>query len=260
MHHQQPASRQRVAQRAVEILARLRVRRPRVHCITNTVAQNFTANALLAAGCLPSMTVSGEEVGSFVSGAQGLLVNLGTFDKERREAITIALDAARSNALPWVLDPVFVDRAPTRTAFARELIAHRPTVIRLNHAEFSTLAGGKPSADAVAAYARTGQAVVGLSGESDLVSDGERTASIANGHPLMARVTAMGCAGSALVVACLATEADAFIATVAALLIINIAGELAAEKSAGPGRFAASIIDALYNLDGPTLIDRAKVN
>ena len=260
MHHPQAAPRQSVAQSAVEILARLRVRRPRVHCITNTVAQNFTANALLAAGCQPSMTVSGEEVGSFVSGAQGLLVNLGTFDKERREAITIALDAARSNAVPWVLDPVFVDRAPTRTAFARELIAHRPTVIRLNHAEFSTLTGSKPSLDAVAAYARTGQAVIGLSGESDLVSDGERTASIANGHPLMARVTAMGCAGSALVVACLTTEPDAFIATVAALLIINLAGELAAQKSAGPGSFAASIIDVLYNLDGPTLIDRAKVS
>src|SRR5262245_2298592 len=260
MHHPQAASRQSVAQSAAEILARLRVRRPRVHCITNTVAQNFTANALLAAGCLPSMTVSPEEVDAFVPGAQGLLVNLGTFDKERREAIMIALDTARSNARPWVLDPVFVDRAPTRAAFARELIARRPTVIRLNHAEFSTLAGGKPLPDTVAAYARAGQAVVGLSGESDLVSNGERTTSIANGHPLMARVTAMGCAGSALVVACLAIEPDAFIGTVAALLIINIAGELAAEGSAGPGSFAASIIDALYNLDGPTLIERAKVS
>jgi hydroxyethylthiazole kinase len=260
MHHPKAAPRQSVAQSATGILARLRVRRPRVHCITNTVAQNFTANALLAAGCLPSMTVSAEEVGSFVSSAQGLLVNLGTFDKERHEAITIAIEAARSNALPWVLDPVFVDRAPTRAAFARELIAQRPAVIRLNHAEFSTLAGGRPLPDAVAAYARTGQAVVGLSGESDLVSDGERTALIANGHPSMARVTAMGCAGSALVVACLAMEPNPFIATVAALLIINIAGELAAEKSAGPGSFAASIIDALYNLDGPTLIDRAKVS
>jgi hydroxyethylthiazole kinase len=260
MHHPQAASRYSVAQSAAEILARFRVRRPRVHCITNTVAQNFTANALLAAGCVPSMTVSVDEVGSFVSGAQGLLVNLGTFDRERREAMAIAVDAARSNALPWVLDPVFVDRAPTRAAFARGLIARRPTVIRLNHAEFSTLAGDKPSSDAVATYARANQIVVGLSGESDLVSDGDRAVSIANGHPLMSRVTAMGCAGSALVVACRAIEPDAFVATAAALLIINIAGEVAAEGSAGPGSFATSIIDALYNLDGPTLIERAKVS
>src|SRR5690349_24608581 len=95
MHHPQAASRRSVAQGAAEILARLRVRRPRVHCITNTVAQNFTANALLAAGCVPSMTVSVEEVGAFVSGAQGLLVNLGTFDNERRQAMGIARSEER---------------------------------------------------------------------------------------------------------------------------------------------------------------------
>src|SRR5262249_28463044 len=119
--------------------------------------------------------------------------------------------------------------------------------------------GRRELADGVADYARTGKTVIGLSGESDLVSDGERMVSIANGHPLMARVTAMGCAGSALIAACLAMEPDAFIATVAALLIIHIAGELSPEKSARPGSFPASIIDAVYNLDGPTLIDRAKV-
>src|SRR5262249_43427063 len=58
------------------------------------------------------------------------------------------------------------------------------------------------------------------------------------------------CAGSALVTACLAVEPDAFRAAVAALVIIGVAGELAAEKSAGPGSFAVAIIDALHNLDG----------
>jgi hydroxyethylthiazole kinase len=75
----------------------------------------------------------------------------------------------------------------------------------------------------------------------------------------MARVTAMGCAGSALVAACLAVESDAFRATIAALVIVGVAGEVAAEKSGGPGSFAAAIIDTLYNLDGPTLTKRTKV-
>ena len=35
---------------AADVLARLRAKNPRVHCITNAVAQNFTANVLLAAG------------------------------------------------------------------------------------------------------------------------------------------------------------------------------------------------------------------
>ena len=75
----------------------------------------------------------------------------------------------------------------------------------------------------------------------------------------MAKVTAMGCAASALVAACLAVEPDAWRATAGALVMIGVAGELAAAKAEGPGSFAVAIIDALHNLDGPTLVARAKV-
>src|SRR3954463_6498445 len=92
-----------------DILARLRVRGPRVHCITNSVAQTFTANTLLAAGAIPSMTLSAAEIGSFVARADAVLVNLGTFDAERRAAATAALEVAGEGRVPWVLDPVFVD-------------------------------------------------------------------------------------------------------------------------------------------------------
>jgi hydroxyethylthiazole kinase len=260
MHHPQAPSRNSVAQAAADILMRLRARAPRIHCITNAVAQNFTANVLLAAGAVPSMTLSPEEIGPFVASAQGLLVNLGTFDRERRQATMIAIDSAAAHKLPWVLDPVFVDRIPPRAAFARELIGRRPTVLRLNHAEFSVLSGEAPSRDAAVAFARTSGVVVALSGETDLVTDGERIAAVSNGHPLMAKVTAMGCAGSALVAACLSIEPDAFQATSAALLMIGVAGEIAAEKSAGPGSFAATIIDTLYGLDSAALVARAKVS
>jgi len=260
MHHPEKVSHDGIVQVALEIIGRVRHRSPRVHCITNTVAQNFTANALLALGCAPSMTLSPGEIGPFVTGAQGLLVNLGTFDDERREAIGIAVEAAAKQRLPWVLDPVFVDRAPPRAAFARELIGRRPAVIRLNHIEFSELAGDAPSRDAAMAFARNNRVVVALSGATDLVTDGKRVVSIANGHPLMTKVTAMGCVASALVAACLTAEPDALHATVAAAVTMGVAGELAAEKSIGPGSFAVAIIDALHNLGGPTLTARAKVS
>ena len=75
---------------AADVLARIRAQRPRVHCITNSVAQNFTANMLLAAGAVPSMTLAVEEIADFVAGADALLVNLGTLDPERRAAIDLA--------------------------------------------------------------------------------------------------------------------------------------------------------------------------
>jgi hydroxyethylthiazole kinase len=245
---------------ASELLDRLRTRGPGVHCITNTVAQNFTTNVLLAMGCVPSMTLSNEEIGDFVSRSDALLVNLGTFDRERREATMTALDAASQRKLPWVLDPVLVDRSPLRANFARDLIKRGPSVIRLNLAEFAALAETEISPDAAKIYARDHGIVLGLSGETDLVTDGRRTISIANGHSFMAKVTAMGCAGSALVAACLAVEKDAWLATVAAMLILGIAGERAAVNAAGPGSFAVAIIDALYSLDQTTIRQMARIS
>ena len=107
MHHPQAASRNGAAQSAPDILARLRARAPRIHCITNAVAQNFTANVLLAAGCVPSMTLSPEEIGAFVAGAQGLLVNLGTFDAERRVRLPMRADQRSLNLSNAVAVAVF---------------------------------------------------------------------------------------------------------------------------------------------------------
>ena len=245
---------------AAAVLDRLRTRGPRVHCITNAVAQNFTANALLAIGAVPSMTLAAEEIGAFVARAQGLLVNLGTFDRERREATALAVQSAATHGVPWLLDPVFVDRSELRAAYARDLIGQGPRALRLNRAEFAALSGGEPDSLAISTYARGRNLVVGLSGETDLVADGERLVSIANGHPLMAKVTAMGCAASAIVAACLGVEDDAFRATAAALTIVGVAGEMASETARGPGSFAVAILDALHNLDGPRLMSHAKVN
>jgi hydroxyethylthiazole kinase len=241
------------------LLGRLRARNPRVHCITNSVAQNFTANMLLAVGCVPSMTLSGEEIGLFVARSNALLVNLGTFDRERRAATEIAVQSASQNHVPWALDPVFIDGSPPRAEFARGLVAQSPNVVRLNRAEFFALSGREPTRGSIAAYARDSKTVVGLSGEADLVSDGERLAAIANGHPLMSKVTAMGCAASALTAACLAVEDDSWRAAAGAFIIMGVAGELAATKADGPGSFAVAMIDALHHLDEPALTARAQV-
>ncbi|MTW15313.1 hydroxyethylthiazole kinase [Rhodoplanes serenus] len=245
-----------------DVLARLRERRPRVHCITNTVAQAFTANVLLAAGAVPSMTHSAEEVAAFVGSADALLVNLGTLDGERRAAIDLAVDAAVANARPWVLDPVFVDRSPLRRDVAAGLLVRRPAVVRLNETEFAALAAapaGPPETAALAAFAAEAGSVVALTGATDRITDGRRLAGVANGHRWMARITAMGCAGAALVAACLAVEDDAWLAAVAGHVVLGVAAERAAVVSSGPGSLAVAILDALSDLDSKDLHERAKV-
>jgi hydroxyethylthiazole kinase len=245
---------------AADVFARLRARAPRVHCITNSVAQQFTANVLLAAGAVPSMTISPEEIGSFVAGADALLINLGTFDAERRTAIDAAIGTARAGGKPWVLDPVFVERAPPRAQFARDILIRGPAIVRLNTAEFAALSGDDPAGDGPVRFAKDHATVVAVTGGVDRITDGARDAVIANGDPLMGLVTAMGCAGSALVAAALAVEADPFVAASAALTAFGVAGEVAALDVDGPGTFATAIIDALYRLDRAALRQRARVS
>jgi hydroxyethylthiazole kinase len=248
-----------IASAAVGVLSRIRDRAPRVHCITNAVAQNFSANMLLAAGAVPSMTIATGEVGEFAARADALLVNLGTFDPERREACTLAIEAVKRHGRPWLLDPVFIERSQPRTQFARSLLAQRPTAIKLNHAEYVALAGHDPEREELARFVEDHGAVVGLTGQADVVAGPGRRAEIGNGDPMMTKVTAMGCAGGALIAACLAVESDAWLATVSGLLILGVAGEIAASKAAGPGSLAVGILDAVYALDADTLIASARV-
>lgn len=249
-------------QQAAALLARLRDRDPavRVHAITNAAAQVLTANFLLAAGAVPSLTTAPDEASAFTARANALLVNLGTLDADRRAAIPWAIATARAGGKPWVLDPVFVDASPPRLELARLCLAGQPTILRCNRAEFAVLAGQEATPDAVAAFARSVKAVIALTGPVDWVSDGERLFSIANGHPLMARVTALGCAATALIAALAALEADALAAAVSALLIVGIAGEIAAESARGPGTFQPAFLDAVAALTPDMIRRRARLS
>lgn len=230
---------------ASRLLVRLRQRAPRIHCLTNSVAQTFTANVLLALGAVPSMTIAREEVVDFVKSADGLLVNLGTVDPERRAAIELALPAADEAGLGFVLDPVLVNRSSARRELAEACLSRGPAVVRANAEEVAALAGGGDAKGLARRFATT----VALTGAVDQVTDGRREVMVRHGHPLMSRVTAMGCAASAVVAAFLAVEADPVRAAAAALTVVGIAGERAGAVAQGPGSFVPAYLDALYRFD-----------
>jgi hydroxyethylthiazole kinase len=245
---------------AGSLLERLRAERIRVHAITNAAAQTFTANLLLAAGGIPSLTVAPEEVPAFTSRSAALLVNLGTLDSDRRAAVPEAIATARTNAKPWVFDPVFVEASPTRLDFARVCLAGKPHVLRCNAKEFTALAGDEPTPGSIQAFAKDHGTVVALTGVVDLISDGNNVLCVENGHPLMTRVTAMGCAGTALVAAFAALHGSAIEAAAAALLVTGVAGEIAANEANGPGTFQPAFLDALFHLDSATLVTCGRVS
>ena len=75
---------------------------------------------------------------------------------------------------------------------------------------------------------------------------------------VMAKVTALGCALSAIVAAFAAGAPDAFLATVAAVGVYGVAGEKAAETALRPGSFRVAFIDALEAVSAPEVATRMR--
>lgn len=232
---------------------------PRVHCITNAVAMTYTANMLLAVGAIPTLSMAVGEITDFVTGASSLSINIGTLDAQRRIAIEQAINVAMEQGKPWVLDPVLVNCSTARYRYAEGLLRYKPSVIRGNATEIAVLAGLETD-EAPRALARSAGSIVVQTGPSDIVTSGRHTLAVANGHPIMTRVTAMGCAASALIGAFLAVENDPLAAAAQAMLALCVAGEIAAESASGPGTLQVRILDELYRLDGATLAQRSRIS
>ncbi|WP_165839947.1 hydroxyethylthiazole kinase [Motiliproteus coralliicola] len=231
---------------------------PRIQCITNPVAMDFSADILLAVGAQTSMTMGMDEIAEFVTSADCLSVNTGTLDSTRRAAIDTAVQTAIDFNKPWVLDPVSVHASSTRRSYAQGLLEFRPSVIRGNYAEIHALANDE-SANAPQKLARQTGAVVVQSGETDLITDGRRTLLMTNGSVLQTRVAAMGCASSALIGGFLAVNPDPFEAAVHALLTIGVAAEESVKLGTGPGSFKMHLLDCIYNLNEDLLVQRGRI-
>ncbi|QTV79767.1 hydroxyethylthiazole kinase [Microbacterium sp. NIBRBAC000506063] len=261
-----PSTDSTVAEEAARLLAGLRAAPSLTHCITNAVVTGFTANALLAVGAAPAMVDIVGESELFAGIASGVLINLGTPTPEQRAASLEAVAGARAAGTPWVLDPVAIGVLPVRTALAQELVEQRPTAIRGNASEILALAGmsaggrgvdatdtTEAAADAAQVLARRHGSVVAVSGEVDLVTDGDRVIRIAGGDVLLTRVTGGGCALGAIMAAFLGAarslEISPLLAVAGASLVYARAAERAAGEASGPGSFAVALLDALAAIE-----------
>jgi hydroxyethylthiazole kinase len=221
------------------VLQQIAEQKVRVHCLTNTVAEPITANVLLSLGAVPSLSSDPDEIPDFLRTAQSLMVNLGTPGTDRFLARRMAASSANNMGMPWVLDPVMVDRSGIRRAEAIRMIKLKPTVVRCNAGEASTLAETLEEFSGILAG----------TGAVDRLRSHDHKASLTVGHPLLPKVTATGCALSAGVAAFLACHReDRFQATLAALAAFGAAGAYAGERAQGPGSFAVALLDAFPNL------------
>jgi hydroxyethylthiazole kinase len=264
-----------MAQKAAENLRRVRDRKPLVHNITNFVVMNFTANALLACGASPVMAHAAEEVEEMVSWAGALVLNIGTLSPPWVQAMLKAGKRANELHVPLILDPVGAGATRLRTDSARRLIeALSIHVIRGNASEVLSLAGDKSEsrtkgvdsvhtvdqvAETAGALAKELRTTLAITGAVDLITDGERTCRVMNGHEMMSHVTGTGCAATVIIGAFLAVDSNPLEAAATGLAYFGLAGEKAAAKAPGPGSFQIALLDALYEMKEEELRAGAKI-
>jgi hydroxyethylthiazole kinase len=234
--------------------------------ITNSVTINFVANAQLAVGGAAAMVYLPDE-GEFLAKAGGAsYINVGTLLPVYEESLPRMARTLYEAGRPWVLDPVAVGIGALRTDLLRQFKAYKPGIIRGNASEIIALAGlweleggtdaskvrgvdstdqvaaAKPAAIALAGW--TGGAVA-VSGETDLVTDGEIAAISHGGSHFMEKITGAGCSLGG-VAAVYATAATPFVAALTAASVYNLAGRRAEKRAEGPGSFQVAFLDELY--------------
>lgn len=255
----------------IAALALVREQKPLVVNITNYVVMNNTANALLAIGASPIMAHSRQEMAEMMHIAGSLVINIGTLDSKWIKRMLFAVEQANANNKPIVLDPVGCGASVLRTQTARTLAANANNlIIRGNASEIIALAGeasqtkGVDALDSSDTALAAAQALVAqyhanvvISGEVDYVVTASQTISLSNGHHMMPYVTGMGCSLTALTGAFAAIGETSGLAATA---IYAIAGEIAAEQSAGPASLQLNIIDVLYQISAEQICQRLNMD
>ena len=211
--------------------------------------------------------------------ARALVCNMGAIE----DAPSMILAGKEMNKLgrPVVLDPVAAGGTSLRREVAAELLKEvKFSSIRGNASEIRYLAGQqtagsgvdvsaldkiteenlKEAAEMVRALAERTGSVIAVSGKLDLVSDGKETAVLRNGCATMARITGSGCMLTSMIGAfCGAMPEDCFTATVAAMSVMGISGEVAEARriknGTGNATFRTDLIDVVFNMTEEQLVE-----
>lgn len=255
----------------------VRKKNPLAPSITNTVTQDFVANAQLAVGGSAAMLYLADECEAMAKVVPAFYINMGTALPFYADTLPRTAQALQANQTPWTLDPVGIGLSSLRTDILKQFKDFKPSIVRGNASEIIALAklwelvdtGGtirgvdsteKVSSAKVAALelAKFTGGAVAVSGAEDFVTDGKEEIFCAGGSELFTKITGSGCALGG-VMAIYLTVATPFIAALTATTMFNLAGSKAAALAQTPASFKVRFLDSLYALTAEEVADKFRV-
>ncbi|MEA2015280.1 MAG: hydroxyethylthiazole kinase [Actinomycetota bacterium] len=251
----------------IKNLEKIREEKPLIHHITNWVTIYDCANVVRTIGGLPVMAHAPEEVGQMTSISSALVLNIGTLTSERVKSMIIAGRKANEKNIPIILDVVGAGATDFRTDKSKEILDNvKVSILKGNSSEIGTIAGAKAETRGVEAISLSGDPLeiakklaarekltVVITGEEDIISNGKDSYTCRNGHLMMGCFVGSGCMASSAIGTFASVEKDFAIASLSALSLMGIAGEVAAKNAKGPSSYKEMLIDEIYNLDENTI-------
>ena len=258
---------------AYSLLEKVRLNKPVVHHLTNWVTIYDCANIVKVFGGSPVMAHAKEEVAEMAQIASALVLNIGTLTPEFVEAMKIASKSANKKGIPVILDACGAGATQLRDEKSFELLKEtKINVIKGNASEIARISGESVQTKGVDAgqvsknmleiaknLSLRRKCTVVVTGKEDIITDGEKTYLIKNGHPMMTHVVGTGCMAASAIGAFCAVESDLAYASACGLLCFELGAECAVKLSAGPGTFKEKLFDCVFHLDKKTIDRMQKV-
>ncbi|GFR34220.1 hydroxyethylthiazole kinase [Thermobrachium celere] len=257
-----------------EALKLVRRVNPLVHHITNYVSVNDCANITLTIGASPVMSDEIDDIVDLLKISNSLVLNIGTLNKRTIESMLIAGREANKLGIPIVFDPVGAGATKLRTEVAIKILQDiKVNVLRGNMSEIKSLIGLGSSTKGVDSIEKIDGAdviskqaaekfncVVGISGEVDVISDGEKIYKVSNGHNILTKVTGTGCMVTSLIGSFLGAGCNPLTSCISGYVVMGICGEEAYKKSGNNiGTFKVKLFDEIFNINETKIKEGVKL-
>ena len=256
-----------------EIFSKIKNEKPLVHHITNWVTIYDCANITRTFGALPVMAHAVGESADMARLASALVLNIGTLTPTLIDSMIHAGKRANEKSIPVVLDAVGVGATTLRDEKAFLLLENiKINIIKGNASEIARLAGEDVTTKGVETtqveadlvniskkLASGRKTTVVITGQEDIITDGDKVFLVKNGHEMMGSIVGTGCMAASVIGVFAAVENDYAKASASALACFGIAGELAAVSSKGPGTFKVNFYDEVALLNKEKIEGMSKI-
>lgn len=255
----------------------VREKSPLIHAITNPIAINMVANAILFQGAKAICAEHPDEMEDIVKISDCLSVNLGNITDSRIKSIELAVKFANEKNIPVIIDLVGVGASKLRYDFAKKLLEnYKFSIIKGNGSEILAISGEASNAKGIDVGEKdrlNGENIekfikiskklsqkyktsVLITGKTDILVDENRYFLIENGCENLSKITATGCMLTSLISTFLSVT-NPIEASILGLLILEISGEISDRDKLYS--FFVNLMDNISSISDDEICKRAKI-